>query len=1685
MNKRQNYSERESKTLENKWYRPRRDEEVVRFNVSGNRTRENSYRARVNGFKHHSNVPEKKGWPATSDVWIIDRPNAAQAVQQYSQRPTSNRNNENIAQRRQPRLDKHNRGFRKSQERTGRHNQKSSLRERMAKRYVPMIRPFMNTKNAHDVNRSYNCDRNKFWNKNDREQEKSPGRKIKQVGIEELRRNRHQRIMDRRREKEPGCTSSVKKLPQSRGEEAFFKSGGNAQIRHDRSFSGSNNQLTISAKELPNRKESKSVESRKEMCSQNIIDSSDHVNKSKQLSAHPNKDALGTMNHSSAFSFIKKCFTEKPGSMDKHRSELKTDYRKFLAEGVEDFQCRHSDACKAMSDESSMLKQTLQEKVTLDVSQSTLRCKTADKSIIHEEEAIDHKGTSKSKYKRCAKDSSTDKAETDRYNIKVVAEEDYTEKEDVRSEASSNDKEAVDRVLSRHNAVEFPSINRKDSQRIEHTKRGNILKHKALASSKETNEHLASMNMKKEEEMKLDYCNDQPIKEVKTESKLSEGDELEKCGIKQEIVGNDIKIEPQEIEADQFTLKVYPTEYLHCRSELLQNENENSHNTEIGSKYEDRTKNECFLDGLTLEDNQELDSVIDQDPCSKNTDDLIVRCANKDATFFGIRISEVFSLKSVPSPVVSPSPSPLLNVTKDKRMDQCGNVQKSKEEDFEACNKSQEQMETCLDEGKRDLYASSDNEERLVDENCHVNEETLSNSMEEEQMTQEKSIPKESDVTLSKKKNLDLIGNVQDLTKPVENALKSEPAQPSVSEQSHTEHIGKKKSKKAKSDAGSPVSASIFDRISMDLPRHNWLIERLVNERKLGSDDFRGDSLQNENRDTEKKPRKIKKKLRLSSKGKIFDGNGPENETPETKPSKVESHSNLSKTQVSDENTRRCDRDPLAISDTDQKSDFDKIELESLNGANTMKNNAMELNCDCLSLGKEEAARETGEEKDSPVSEIVESNCRSGEKYDVTDFTKTELEQKSVMRKKPETGMTVSENVNVEVKLTSGNGNLKIKKGFSVASLHGDQKADDEKPDLDKIMKPENMLLQEPEQNSSLKVSISMHRLSPDKVGLSSVNQNSETEDKNESSSSHHKEDETQEQRANIVLTLRQGKIYKSALFPPFSLKSKIKTEAGEDAGRSGDITLETHYYTNRIKTKALSEKQELDLNATDKQKDIGKIPEKHSLGLHHLEIERQESGDLVRPFYSENKPLKEKAISSCSERKQISVDVLGTDSISAKGDKTLPTAKEPSTEDFKMLQKSNREYPSSSKNRANTFSNGKILLPSKAAITEQDLDCERQNFISPDKKPTFDGIYQKLRDSNLADRKQDQLGVTNSDKFMDRNIISSNKTCTNSSDIDVIKNIVPTSDFGSKPREELSFHIRYSLRKKLEQNRRKLPVPPYALSSVESDFHPTAKNITSDDVNAFSNQMLYSREEIPFKKQRIATGTDRAGVGNFNIDLQSRPSSEERHDSRRSHHAASPQLDSTAATILGIIKDDSISAATKDELFAYWRNVRSKAMNDQQCFDQASSDAPSYFNSNHEKRSKAVSQLSPYAPYHGLRLKDGNNRKARTMSDSAQGCGIPCLPTSPNRNNSIASTREVERSLEPRNFPDHGSTMINGHDPVNGDQNLLKCCPVEGEISRNSHPDRRQVHVENVDLLNGRGGSINLLPRRKVRSFL
>ncbi|XP_065055367.1 uncharacterized protein LOC135683907 isoform X1 [Rhopilema esculentum] len=1671
MNKRQNYNERESKTLENKWYRPRCDEEVVRFNVTGSRSREDSYRARVNGFKHHSNM------------WIIGRPNAAQAVQQYSQRPNSSRNNENIAKRRHLPLDKHNRGFRKSQERTGRQNQKSSLRERMAKRYVPMIRPYMNTKKAEDVNRNYNCDRNNVWKKNDSEQEKLPGRIIKQVEEDELKRKKHQSIIvdgdlkekdvARRREKEPGCPLFVKKLPQSRGPEAIFKSGGNAQIRHDRTFPGSNRQLTISAKELPNREESKSVESGKEMCSQSIIDSSDHVNKSKRLSADPNIDALGTSNQSSAFSFIKKCFTEKPGSMDKHRSELKTDYRKFRAEGVEEghFQCRHSDACKGMSDKSSMLKQTLQEKVTLDVSQSTLRCKTADKSMMHEEEATEFKGTLRSKYKRCTKDSSTDKAETDRYDIKEIAEENYTEREDIRNRTSSNDKETVDRVLSRHSAVESPGISRRDSQRTEHTKRGSILENRAIDSSKETNDYLFSMNMKKEDGMKLDNCTDQSIKDIKTECKLFGGDELEKCGVKQEIVGNDIKIEPRELEADQFTLKLHPAKILHSPSELLQNEDENSHNIDMASKYDDQTKNECFLNGLPLKDAQEADSVIDQDPCSKNREDLFVQCADNDGTFFGFRISEVFSLKSGPSPILSLSPSPLLKVTKNKRADQCGNVQKSKEENFEAHNASQDQMKACLDEGKQDLYTSSDNEERPVDGNCHVNEEALSSGMEEEQMTPGKSIPKESAMALSKKRNLELMGNVHDLTKPVDNSLQSEPAQTSVSEQSHSEHKGKKKSKKAKSNASSPVNANIFDRISMDLPRHNWLIERLVNERKLGSDDFRGDeNLQNENRDTEKKPRKIKKRLRLSSKRKSSDGDGPENETSETKPTQVESHSNLSKAQVSDENTHRCD--PLAISDTDQKFDSDKIELDSLNWANTMKNNTMELNRHCLSLGKEEAVGETGEEEDSPVSESVESHCRSGEECDVT-----ELEQESFIRKKPERDVTLSESVNVEVKLTSGNGNLTIKQALSVASLHGNQKADGETPNLEKMVKLENMLPQEPERNSSLKVSISMARLSPNKVGLSPVNQNRETEDKNERSSSHYKEDETQKQRANIVLTSRQGKI--SNIVSPFILKSKIKTEEDEATGRSGDSTFETQCYPNRIKTKELSKKQELDLNATDKLNDIGKISEKHSLGLHHLEIDRQESGDLVRPFYSENKPLKEKPLSSCSGKQQISVNALATDSFSTKGDKTSPMTKEPSTEDCKLFQKSNREYPSSSINRANNLSNGNILLPLKAAITEQNLNRETQNFISPEKKPTFDGIYQIQKHSS-PDRKRDQLGGTSSSKFVDRNIISSNNICANSSYFDVIKNIVPTSDFGSKPREEVQFYVRNSLRRKLEQNQRNLSVPPDALNSVESNFHPTAKNVTSGDVNA-SNHMLYNREEIPFKKQRIATGTERADIRSFSNDQQSRPSSEQRHDSRKSHHAASPQLNSIGATILGKVKDDSISAATKDQLLAYWRDVKCKAVNDQQCFDKASSDGPSYFNSNHERRSKSVSQLSPYASYHGLRIKDGNNRKSRTMSDSAQGWGIPCLPTSPNRNITTVCTREVERSLEPRGYPDHGSTVTNGHGPVNRNQNLLKCCPVEGEITRNNQPDRRQVHVESVDLLNGRGGSINILPGRKI----
>ena len=231
--------------------------------------------------------------------------------------------------------------------------------------------------------------------------------------------------------------------------------------------------------------------------------------------------------------------------------------------------------------------------------------------------------------------------------------------------------------------------------------------------------------------------------------------------------------------------------------------------------------------------------------------DLIVEGGDDGGSPFGIRIGEVFSLKDGPSGVTTTTTT---NPCETECLEKVENpVGSLKDERFEVTSHSERrQSETVSLDSKekadtsRDICSEDPSTETDPSTKCLTDfaiSDYMQNISSHDELKMHSSSEERSSPLLQKLLTSEKYGDT--LTKQRKRghektgyeARNKIPRQRAYSESSYNEPSDQQKQKRRNSKAtNSPMSDKTFDRISLDLPRHNWLLERLVSENKLESD---------------------------------------------------------------------------------------------------------------------------------------------------------------------------------------------------------------------------------------------------------------------------------------------------------------------------------------------------------------------------------------------------------------------------------------------------------------------------------------------------------------------------------------------------------------------------------------------------------------------------------------------------------------------------------------------------------------------------------------------------------------------------------------------------------------------------------------------------------------------------------
>lgn len=275
---------------------------------------------------------------------------------------------------------------------------------------------------------------------------------------------------------------------------------------------------------------------------------------------------------------------------------------------------------------------------------------------------------------------------------------------------------------------------------------------------------------------------------------------------------------------------------------------------------------------VTLTDNQSDNHPAHSYRNKTETDskcDLIVEGGGDGGSLFGIRIGEVFSLKGGLS-VATENPDAA-------SLDKVENIVGSlKDEKFEVTSHHERRQSATLSQDNKekvnklaDIYESEKGTEScLVDFVIPVYNISSADELKTLSSSNERSSPLSQNLLTSEKCDSTLTKQRKSMHEKMGDEARAKmPRHRTHSESSDNEPSDQQKPKRRNSKAtNSPMSDKTFDRISLDLPRHNWLLERLVSENKLESDTLCEELVADGHHN---RPKKIKKRKRNSKNEKI------------------------------------------------------------------------------------------------------------------------------------------------------------------------------------------------------------------------------------------------------------------------------------------------------------------------------------------------------------------------------------------------------------------------------------------------------------------------------------------------------------------------------------------------------------------------------------------------------------------------------------------------------------------------------------------------------------------------------------------------------------------------------------------------------------------------------------------------
>ena len=366
--------------------------------------------------------------------------------------------------------------------------------------------------------------------------------------------------------------------------------------------------------------------------------------------------------------------------------------------------------------------------------------------------------------------------------------------------------------------------------------------------------------------------------------------------------------------------------------------------------------------------------------------DLIVEGGDDGGSLFGIRISEVFSLKDGPSSVTTTNSGGTGCLEKVENP-----VGSLKDERFKVTSHSERRQSetTSLDSKEKSDRSSDVCCQDPSAESCSADfaiSDYLQNISSPDELKMQSSSEERSSPLLQKLLTSEKRGDTlakqrkRQHGKTGDEARNKIPRRRAYSESSDNEPSDQQKRKRRNSKVTiSPMSDKAFDRISLDLPRHNWLLERLVSENKLESDTLCEELVAEGH---QYRPKKVKKRRRNSRNEK--------SEGKESESSDGDNGSKIKEVVLRDKKKEGMEITKIVI--TEEECNENNIQMQEGEGKNDVQIQEGEDENDIqVQEGEGNGCQNNNNRYKSPISKSQAGNSHNEQKEKVTSSEDSKL----------------------------------------------------------------------------------------------------------------------------------------------------------------------------------------------------------------------------------------------------------------------------------------------------------------------------------------------------------------------------------------------------------------------------------------------------------------------------------------------------------------------------------------------------------------------------------------------------------------------------------------------------------------------------------------------------------------------